>query len=158
MPARHNFEQIRLPVRGDMNIGRGTVLREGQSATPGRHGVRTAEDPLGRRGSRRARAARACSSAAVGHRFHEASSSVARAAGARRTGWFDGNLYHRPDGTVQWGLTAIWEHVYGTLKYPRPRYQNVIIADSEALPLSCRRRQVEHKYLGAFSDVACGSR
>ena len=27
---RHNFDQIRLPIRGDMNIGRGMVLREGE--------------------------------------------------------------------------------------------------------------------------------
>src|SRR5712675_446838 len=27
---RHNFDQIRLPICGDMNIGDGIVLREGQ--------------------------------------------------------------------------------------------------------------------------------
>ncbi len=27
---RHNFEQIRLPLRGDMNIGEDLVLKEGQ--------------------------------------------------------------------------------------------------------------------------------
>ncbi|WP_326725661.1 hypothetical protein OHT59_45940 [Streptomyces sp. NBC_00243] len=27
---RHNFEQIRLPVRSDMNLGHGLVLREGE--------------------------------------------------------------------------------------------------------------------------------
>ena len=27
---RHNFDQIRLPLRGDMNIGKGLVLKQGE--------------------------------------------------------------------------------------------------------------------------------
>jgi hypothetical protein len=151
---RHNFEQIRLPVRGDMNIGRGTLLREGQVGYfPEGMAYGPQEDPLG--------------AAAPGERvqlvlqFGGASGlgfmSIEQRRQARRelaeTGRFDGNLYHRPDGTVQWGLNAIWEHVYGErLKYPRPRYQNVIIADPKRFRWLPDTDQVEHKYLGAFSE------
>jgi len=153
---RHNFEQIRLPVRGDMNIGRGMVLREGEVGYfPEGMGYGPQDDPLG--------------NAAPGERvqlvlqFGGASGcgfmSIEQRRQARKelaeTGRFDGNYYHRPDGKVQWGLNAIWEHVYGErLKYSRPRYQNVIIADSKRfnwLPVA-GADHVDHRYLGSFSE------
>jgi hypothetical protein len=153
---RHNFEQIRLPVRGDMNLGRGMVLREGEVGYfPEGMAYGPQEDPLG--------------DAAPGERvqlvlqFGGASGcgfmSIEQRRQARnelaKTGRFDGNYYHRPDGKVQWGLNAIWEHVYGErLKYSRSRYTNVIIADPKRfnwLPVP-GAGQVDRRYLGSFSE------
>jgi hypothetical protein len=152
---RHNFEQIRLPVRGDMNIGRGVVLREGQVGYfPEGIAYGPQEDPLG--------------AAAPGERvqlvlqFGGASGigfmSIEQRRQARQElvetgGRFDGNHYHRPDGKVEWGLNAIWRHVYGDrLKYPRPRYQNVIIADPKRFRWLPEADKADHKYLGSFSE------
>jgi hypothetical protein len=153
---RHNFEQIRLPIRGDMNLGRGMVLREGEVGYfPEGMAYGPQEDPLG--------------DAAPGERvqlvlqFGGASGcgfmSIEQRRQARvelaRSGRFDGNYFHRPDGKVQWGLNAIWEHVYGErLKYPRPRYKNVIIAEPKRfnwLPVP-GADEVDRRYLGTFSE------
>lgn len=153
---RHNFEQIRLPLCGDMNLGRGMVLREGQVGyfTEGvAYGPQ--DDPLG--------------NAAPGERvqlvlqFGGASGygfmSIERRRRARKelseTGRFDGNYYYRADGKREWGLNTIWEHVYGDrLRYPKPRYQNVIIADPQRfnwLPVP-EADHVERKHLGTFTE------
>lgn len=153
---RHNFEQIRLPVRGDMNLGRGLVLREGEVGYfPEGTAYGPQEDALG--------------DAAPGERvqlvlqFGGASGygfmSIEQRRQARKemseTGRFDGNYYHRSDGKTQWMLNAIWEHVYGErLKYPKPRYKDVIIADPKRfnwLPVPGADR-VDRKYLGSFSE------
>lgn len=153
---RHNFEQIRLPLRGDMNIGRGMVLREGQVGyfTEGvAYGPQ--DDPLGK--------------AAPGERvqlvlqFGGASGygfmSIEQRRQARKelseTGRFDGNHYVGADGTRQWGLNAIWEHVYGErLRYPKPRYRDVIIVEPKRfgwLPLP-DAEGVDRKHLGSFTE------
>jgi hypothetical protein len=155
---RHNFDQIRLPIRGDMNIGRGMVLREGEVgyfAEGLAYGPQ--DDPLG--------------SAKPGERvqlvlqFGGASSygfmSIEQRREARdelaKVGRFEGNFYYGADGKKQWGLNAIWQHVFGSkLKYPRPRYKEVIIADPATfhwLPLR-GARGVYRKFLGAFSERA----
>jgi hypothetical protein len=155
---RHNFDQIRLPIRGDMNIGRGIVLREGEVgyfAEGLAYGPQ--DDPLG--------------SAKPGERvqlvlqFGGASSygfmSIEQRRKARdelsKVGRFEGNYYYRADGKREWGLNAIWEHVFGArLKYPRPRYRDVVIADPASfhwLPVR-GARGVYRKFLGAFSERA----
>ena len=155
---RHNFEQIRLPIRGDMNLGRGTVLREGEVGYfPEGMAYGPQDDPLG--------------DAAPGERvqlvlqFGGASGygfmSIEQRRQARKelaeTGRFDGNYYHRSDGKAQWGLNAIWEHVYGDrLRYPRSRYKDVIIAEPKRfnwLPVP-DSDNVHRKYLGSFSERA----
>jgi hypothetical protein len=72
-------------------------------------------------------------------------------------GRFEGNYYYRADGKKEWGLNSIWEHVFGSkLKYPRPRYKDVIIADPASfhwLPLR-GARGVFRKLMGTFSERA----
>ena len=153
---RHNFDQIRLPIRGAMNIGRGVILGEGQVgyfAEGLAYGPQ--DDPLG--------------SAKPGERlqlvlqFGGASGYGFMSIEQRRQAWaelskvgkFVGPHYHRPDGSVEWGLNAIWEHVFGVkLKYPRPRYTNVVIADPKRFNWLrvAGAAGVEHKTMGAFSE------
>ncbi|MGY5119032.1 hypothetical protein ACWC2H_24760 [Streptomyces sp. 900105755] len=153
---RHNFEQIRLPVRGDMNLGRGLVLGEGQVGYfPEGLSYGPQDDPLGK--------------AAPGERlqlvlqFGGASGYGFMSIEQRRKAWdellehgkFVGPYYHFDNGKVQWGLNTIWEHVFGEhLKYPRPRYKNVQIADPKRfnwLPVQ-GSEGVDHKFMGSFSE------
>ncbi len=153
---RHNFDQIRLPLHGDMNIGERLMLKEGcvgyfPEGLP--YGPQV--DPLG--------------SSKPGKRlqlvlqFGGSSGLGFMSMGQRKTAWaalaaqgkFEGPIYHRPDGRKQWGLNAVWEHVFGErLKYPMPRYDHVIIADPErynwlAVPGASATFS---RYLGAFSE------
>ncbi|MFK0152777.1 hypothetical protein ACIQVK_11965 [Streptomyces sp. NPDC090493] len=153
---RHNFDQIRLPIKGAMNLGRGLVLDEGQVGYfPEGLSYGPQDDPLGK--------------AAPGERrqlvlqFGGASGYGFMSIEQRRKAWdellehgrFEGPYYHRDDGKVQWGLNTVWEHVFGErLKYPRPRYKNVQVADPKRfnwLPVQ-GAEGVEHKFMGAFSE------
>ena len=155
---RHNFDQIRLPIRGDMNLGRGLVLREGEVgyfAEGLAYGPQ--DDPLG--------------NAKPGERiqlvlqFGGASSygfmSIEQRRKARdelaMVGTFEGPYYYRADGKREWGLNSIWEHVFGSkLKYPRSRYKEVVIADPASFHWLPVRgvRGVFRKFMGAFSERA----
>jgi hypothetical protein len=153
---RHNFDQIRLPLRGTMNHGGGTVVGEGEVAyIPEGLPYGPQDDP--------------CAPYAPGERlqlvlqFGGASGMGFMSIEQRRQAWKDleqtgkfvGPYYHRNDGTSAWGLNAIWEHVFGDrIKYPRPRYKSIIIADPKVchwLPIS-GAAGVDRKYLGTFSE------
>jgi hypothetical protein len=155
---RHNFDQIRLPIRGDMNIGRGIILRQGEVGYfPEGLAYGPQDDPLG--------------DAKPGERiqlvlqFGGASSygfmSIEQRRKAReelaRLGRFEGPYYYRADGKREWVLNAIWEHVFGSkLKYPRSRYKEVVIANPASfywLPVQ-GARGIFRKFLGAFSERA----
>jgi hypothetical protein len=153
---RHNFDQIRLPVCGDMNIGRGVILREGEVGyfVEGlAYGPQ--EDPLGK--------AKPGERLQLVLQFGGSSNYGFMSIEQRRKAWdelsktgkFVGPHYHRADGTVQWGLNSVWEQAFGEkLKYPRPRYKNVMIADPKCFNWLriADTTGVDHKYLGAFSE------
>jgi hypothetical protein len=153
---RHNFDQIRLPLRGTMNHGSGTVVGEGEVAyIPEGLPYGPQDDP--------------CEPYAPGERlqlvlqFGGASGFGFMSIEQRRQAWKDleqtgkfvGPYYHRNDGTSAWGLNAIWEHVFGDrIKYPRPRYKSIIIADPKIynwLPIA-GASGVDRKFLGTFSE------
>ena len=153
---RHNFDQIRLPLRGDMNIGRGLVLREGEVgyfAEGLAYGPQ--EDPLGkaRPGERVQLVLQFGGSSTYGfmsiEQRRQAHDELAK------TGKFVGPHYYRADGKVEWGLNTIWEHVFGSkLKYPRSRYRDVVIADPKYFNWLevAGAKGVAHKFMGAFSE------
>src|SRR5258706_1815115 len=155
---RHNFDQIRLPIRGDMNIGRGITLREGEVgyfAEGLAYGPQ--DDPLGN--------AKPGERVQLVLQFGGASSygfmSIEQRRKARdelaKVGRFEGPYYYRGDGKKEWVLNAIWEHVFGAkVKYPRPRYKDVVIADPACFHWLPVRgvRGVHRKFLGAFSERA----
>ena len=155
---RHNFDQIRLPIRGTMNHGGGTVVGEGEVAyIPEGLAYGPQDDP--------------CEPYAPGERlqlvlqFGGASGMGFMSIEQRRQAWkeleqtgsFAGPYYHRNDGTSAWGLNAIWEHVFGDrIKYPRPRYKSIVIADPKVynwLPIP-GVAGVDQKFLGTFSERA----
>ena len=153
---RHNFDQIRLPLHGDMNIGERLMLKEGHVGYfPEGLPYGPQVDPLGQSkpGERLQLVLQFGGASGLG--FMSIAQRKAAWAELEKTGKFVGPIYHRPDGRKQWGLNAVWELAFGErLKYPMPRYQHVIMADPSRynwlkLPGASGTTS---RYLGAFSE------
>lgn len=153
---RHNFEQIRLPISGDMNIGQGIVLRQGHVGYfPEGLAYGPQEDPLGsaKPGERLQLVLQFGGSSTYGFMSIEQRRQAWSELG--QSGTFEGPYYRRPDGKKEWGLNSVWQHVFGAkLKYPHPRYRNPIIANPERFNWLrvTGASGVDHKFLGAFSE------
>ena len=130
---RHTFEQVRLPLVGDMNLGEEGILYEGEIGYfPEGLTYGPQDDPLG--------------DAKPGERLQ----LVLQFGGASGlgTGLGRGPAARRPEGERQRERRAI--------KFPRPRYNNVIIlspAHFNWLPVPSVTG-VERKYFGAFTERA----
>lgn len=155
---RHNFEQIRLPLCGDMNIGDGMILREGQIGYfPEGLPYGPQADPLGttRPGERVQLVLQF--GGASGYGFMSMDQRKQAWAELSKTGRFEGPHYHRADGRVEWGLNTVWEHVFHTkLKYPKPRYEKVVIIEPGRfhwLPVA-GSSGVQRRFMGSFSERA----
>jgi hypothetical protein len=155
-PHRHNFDQIRLPLRGAMNHGRGIVVGEGEVGYfPEGLAYGPQEDPLD--GAQPGERLQLVLQFGGASHYGFMSIEQRREAWAElgKTGSFDGPFYVRPDGKREWGLNTVWQHVFGVkLKYPRSRYKSPIIANPKCfnwLRLA-GAPGVEHKYMGAFSE------
>jgi hypothetical protein len=153
---RHNFDQFRFPIRGDMNVGQGIVLREGQLGyfTEGApYGPQ--DDPLDGSAPRERLHLTLQFGGATGHGYLGPDRLRACRDELRRHGEFVDVLYRRDDGKTLNGLDAVWQHAFGRkLEYPRPRYAGPIIID----PRSFRWKPnpdaagVERKHLGTFTE------
>lgn len=153
---RHNFDQFRFPIHGDMDVGDGVRLREGQLGyftegapygpqndpiEPSKPGERThltlqfgGATGYGYLGPKRLRACRD---------------------ELRREGEFEDVFYRRHDGKTQNGLDAVWQHAFGSkLEYPKPRYPGPIIMDPKSfrwIP-NAEAPGVESRHLGTFTE------
>ncbi|MDH7794238.1 MULTISPECIES: hypothetical protein [unclassified Beijerinckia] len=153
---RHNFDQFRFPLCGDMNVGQGIKLREGQLGyfTEGApYGPQ--DDPLGASepGSRFHLTLQFGGSSGYGYLGPDRLRACREA--LRQEGEFIDVLYRRRDGKMMGGLDAVWQHAFGTrLEYPKARYPSPIIMD----PKSFRwipdpgLAGVNHKHLGTYTE------
>lgn len=153
---RHNFDQIRLPITGTMNHGDGIDLGEGEVAyIPEGLAYGPQADPLAPYEPKERLQLVLQFGGASGYGFM----SIEQRRKAKRelaeVGSFEGPYYRRNDGSKVWGLNAVWKHVFGTeIKYPRPRYKNIVISDPKQynwLPLR-GATGAEHKFFGMFSE------
>src|SRR5258705_1309289 len=128
---RHNFDQFRFPIHGDMNVGDGLRLREGQLGyfTEGApYGPQ--DDPLEPSMPDPRMHLTLQFGGATGYGYLGPKRLRACRDELRRDGEFVDVFYRRHDGTTQSGLDAVWQHAFGVkLKYPRPRYPGPIIMD-----------------------------
>jgi hypothetical protein len=155
-PHRHNFDQIRLPLRGDMNLGHGLTLRERHIGYfPEGLAYGPQEDRLGDAlpGERLQLVLQFGGAAGYGfvsiEEHRQAKQEMAK------VGTFTGPYYQRAEGKKEWARNAIWQHIFGVkLKYARPRYKHVVIADPACFNwLRVKGADgVEHKYMGSFSE------
>lgn len=125
---RHTFDQIRLPIVGDMNVGEQGILREGQVGyfPEGVH-YGPQDDPLG--------------DAKLGERL----CLVLQFGGASGRG-----MAIQPrrveDGALEPEVVRI--------RFPRPRYNNIIVADPACFnwfPVP-EAVGVDNKFLGSFTE------
>jgi hypothetical protein len=127
---RHTFEQIRLPLVGDMNLGEQGILHEGEIGYfPEGQTYGPQEDPLGDPKQLQ-----------LVLQFGGAS-GLGMSAGRGR-----GPASSRPEGERRRERRSI--------KFPRPRYESVVImnpAHFNWLPL-LDEVGVERKYLGSFTE------
>jgi hypothetical protein len=129
---RHTFEQIRLPLVGDMNLGEQGILREGEIGYfPEGQTYGPQNDPLG---------------------DPKQLQLVLQFGGASGLGM--GAARGRGPDAKRDGVAPRREAQ--DIKFPRPRYQSVLIMNPEAynwLPVS-GVDGVERKYFGAFTERA----
>ena len=151
---RHNFDQIRLPIRGTMSHGNGIVVGQGEVAyIPEGLPYGPQDDPLAPYASGERLQLVLQFGGASGYGFMSIEQRRQALKELEQCGRFEGPYYHRNDGTSAWGLNAIWEHVFGTtIKYPRPRYKSIVIADPKCFNWLPVARGVDHKFMGAFSE------
>jgi hypothetical protein len=129
---RHTFDQIRLPLIGDMNLGDPGILHEGEIGYfPEGQTYGPQDDKLGDPNQLQL---------------------VLQFGGASGLGMGTGRA---PRGKeIQERLNRGEKVEAQQQKFPRPRYKNVIIADPANfnwLPVK-RASGVEHKYIGSFSE------
>jgi hypothetical protein len=153
---RHNFDQFRYPLRGDMNVGHGVRLRQDQLGyfTEGAaYGPQ--EDLLGNTPPGEPMHVTLQFGGATGYgylspdRLREVRNEL------RKHGEFVDVVYRRNDGRTQGGLEAVWEHAFGDrLEYPNPRYSGPIIMDPKSFPwiADTDNPQVSRKKLGSFTE------
>jgi hypothetical protein len=131
---RHTFEQIRLPLVGDMNLGEQGILHEGEIGYfPEGQTYGPQDDPLG--------------DAKPGERLQ----LVLQFGGASGLGMSGG----RGRGPAS-RRPADERRERRSIKFPRPRYRNVVVIDPEQfnwLPLP-DVSGVERKYVGSFTERA----
>lgn len=168
---RHNFDQFRFPIRGDMNVGKGVILPEGQLGyfTEGAaYGPQ--DDPLDKAEPGERLHLTLQFGGSTGYGYLGPDRLRACRDELRKHGEFVDVLYRRHDGKTLGGLDAVWQHAFGRkLEYPKPRYSAPIIMD----PNSFRWEQlwdtpeVERKHLGTFTErgtwaemvrLRCGAR
>jgi hypothetical protein len=129
---RHTFDQIRLPLIGDMNLGEPGILHEGEIGYfPEGQTYGPQDDKLGDPNQLQL---------------------VLQFGGASGLGMGTGRA---PRGReIQERLNRGEKVEAQQQKFPRPRYKNVIIADPANfnwLPVK-QASGVEHKYIGSFSE------
>jgi hypothetical protein len=153
---RHNFDQFRFPLRGDMNVGKGVVLREGQLGyfTEGAaYGPQDDRLDHWQPGQRLHLALQF--GGATGHGYLGPDRLRACRDELRQQGEFVDVLYRRRDGKTLNGLDAVWQHAFGRkLEYPKPRYSGPIIIEPDSFRWKASEQTsgVERKHLGAFTE------
>jgi hypothetical protein len=153
---RHNFDQFRFPIRGNMNVGKGDILREGQLGyfTEGAaYGPQ--DDRLGDRAPGERLHLTLQFGGATGYGYLGPERLRACRNELRQYGEFVDVLYRRRDGKTLNGLDAVWQHAFGRkLEYPEPRYSGPIIIDPNSFrwKSSGAAPGVERRHLGTFTE------
>jgi hypothetical protein len=155
---RHNFDQFRYVISGQMNIGDGLVIREGElcyfpEGTP--YGPQDdAAGPL---------VLTVQFGGGSGYGYMSPEQYLAGRKALEREGRFEGPVFIREVNgktTKKFSINAIWEKAMGSrMMIPAPRYQAPIIMNPKAYrwtPVS-QQKGCFRKCLGIFSERRTGA-
>jgi len=150
---RHNFDQIRFVLDGDMRISPNQVVKQGQI---GYFPEGTAYGPYDDAGKARTIMIVQFGGASGQGYISEDQAARARAA-LLKDGSFEDGMYVRKAGARTKrtdAFRAVWEHCTGRrLELPRPRYEKPVIVDPKSFDWRpAGRKGVERKTLGIFTE------
>jgi hypothetical protein len=150
---RHNFDQFRFSVAGDLSIGTRKWVREGEV---GYFPEGTHYGPQDDGGNPRTSLVLQFAGAS-GQGFVSQRQSLQAQQELKEFGRFEGGVFYRERGEGkknQDGFEALWEHINKRkLEYPPRRYQEPIILDPTAFAWRATQQSgVMRKMLGVFSE------
>ncbi len=151
---RHNFDQFRYVIKGQMNLGNGRMLREGELCYfPEGTSYGPQDDAAG------PIALVLQFGGASGYGYMSPQQYRKGREELKKVGHFEGPVFIRqtPDGrlTKKLSINAIWEQSIGErLMVPAPRYHDVLIMTPKAYRWTPVRGQegVSRKLLGSFTE------
>jgi hypothetical protein len=152
---RHNFDQFRYLVSGEMNIAKGVDIREGEC---GYFPEGCYYGPLTQKGAATLLVMQFPGPNGT-YRIRDSEKKIAIEALKKAGGYFEDGVYKiaKPNGGTinQDSYEALWEQFMGRpMPYSKPRYQSPVVMRSEAfrwLP-DPKRPGVEVKHLGSFTE------
>ena len=151
---RHNFEQFRFQLEGDLNFARDGIM------TPGMVGYFPEGTSYGPQTSEATATTFVLQFGGSSGQGYLSRKEVKQSMDAlRATGTFDGGVYRRNEGEPgkrnMDGFQAIWEQANGRpLQFPKPRYDKPVMMDQagyEWVPLADQPGVFE-KLLGVFTE------
>ena len=150
---RHNFDQVRYALQGDVSIGKRKTVHEGEV---GYFPEGTHYGPQDDAGQARTTLVLQFAGAS-GHGYMSQRQTARALEELKAFGDFEKGVYYRKQGPGkknQDGYEALWEHVNGrTLVYPKRRYEEPIISDPRNFGWRpTREAGVSHKSLGVFTE------
>ena len=155
---RHNFEQFRFQLEGDLNFARDGVM------TPGMVGYFPEGTSYGPQTSEATATTFVLQFGGPSGQGYLSRKEVKQGMDAlRATGTFDGGVYRRNEGEPgkrnMDGFQAIWEQANGRpLQFPKPRYAKPVMMDQAGYEWVPRTDQpgVFEKLLGVFTERRVG--
>jgi hypothetical protein len=151
---RHNFEQLRFIVSGEIDYGKGKVLRAGQVAYFG-EGV--PYGPQVRKAGTTTLEFQFAGASGSGYVEIDALYAAKKTLAARGTFENGAFTYTDPEGKRhnKDAFAAMWEEATGrVMKYPKPRYGDMVIIDPASFSWLKEPQTpgVERKCLGTFTE------
>lgn len=151
---RHNFDQFRYVISGQMNLGEGRMLREGELCYfPEGTSYGPQDDPAG------PVALVMQFGGASGYGYMSPQQYRRGREELRKVGRFEGPVFLRDEGdgkvSKKLSINAIWEQVIGErMLIPAPRYDDVVIMKPKAFRWTpaAAGKGVFRKLLGSFSE------
>jgi hypothetical protein len=150
---RHNFDQVRYALKGDVSIGTRKVVKEGEV---GYFPEGTHYGPQDDNGNERTTLVLQFGGAS-GQGYMSRKQAVDAMNELKKVGRIEKGIFYRTSGPGkknQDAFEAIWEHVHGRkLQYPKRRYQEPVIFDPRSFGWKPTAVQgVSRKLFGVFTE------
>lgn len=150
---RHNFDQIRFSLKGDLSIGKRKSVKEGEI---GYFPEGTHYGPQDDAGAERTTLVLQFAGASGAGYLSQRQTQAAKEE-LEKVGTFEKGIFHRKPGEGkknQDGFEALWEHInQKKLVYPKRRYEEPIIVNPASFAWKASdQKGVSRKLMGVFSE------